>query len=135
MTTNRDRAFFLFLILGSTGCQPVVAGSSLKRVVASGVMHLGRLPRWTGWQPVLPREELRLLCLGDNSLSTTHETKTFRFHLRIRFRNFRANRVAEFGDRKASVHVRGHDGAEAVERAGAVAGWQMGRVRSARRRS
>src|SRR6185437_14357464 len=51
------------LLLGSTGCQPVVAGSpagnTLVRIVSNraGVTRLGKLPRLTGWQPVLPRSQ------------------------------------------------------------------------------
>jgi hypothetical protein len=36
----------------------------------------------------------------------------------------RANAIA-----KASIHIRGHDETQARRRAGAIAGWQMGRVR------
>ena len=59
-------------ILGSTGCQsatgrirrgePVVAGSPARNIFARAIHgdthfpDLGKLPRPTGWQPVLPRE-------------------------------------------------------------------------------
>ena len=46
--------------VGSTGCQPVVSGSlpetCTQRLFAACTMHLGKLPRWTGWQPVVPQQ-------------------------------------------------------------------------------
>src|SRR5881396_1543030 len=46
---------------GRTGWQswqPVVSGSlpetCTQRLFAACTMHLGKLPRWTGWQPVVP---------------------------------------------------------------------------------
>ncbi|MGH7982503.1 MAG: hypothetical protein ACREFF_05075, partial [Candidatus Udaeobacter sp.] len=48
-------------MLGSTGCWPVVAGSPAGNISFTGdevearCPGLGKLPRPTGWQPVLPR--------------------------------------------------------------------------------
>src|SRR5207247_62602 len=48
-------------VLGSTGCQPVVVGSPADNIFARAVRRvtpipgLGKLPRRTGLQPVLPR--------------------------------------------------------------------------------
>jgi hypothetical protein len=51
------------LILESTGCQPVVAGNPGGNIFARPISQpvrrlpsLGKLPRPTGWQPVLPRK-------------------------------------------------------------------------------
>jgi hypothetical protein len=48
-------------ILGSTGCQPVVAGSPAGNIFAHAILRqhgnlpgLGKLPRPAGWQPALP---------------------------------------------------------------------------------
>jgi hypothetical protein len=60
-------------ILGSTGCQPVIVGSlpTIRSIQAQQAMNvhklLGRLPKSTGWQPVLPRRvcalvDLRRVC-------------------------------------------------------------------------
>jgi hypothetical protein len=49
-------------LLGSAGCQPAVVGSlpttlqRCKKALEMNVQELfGRLPKTTGWQPVLPR--------------------------------------------------------------------------------
>jgi len=45
--------------LGSAGCQPAVAGSlpaTFRRIREAVENSLAKLPRLTGWQPVLPRK-------------------------------------------------------------------------------
>src|SRR5205814_9126298 len=48
------------------------------------------------------------------------------------FRRSRADAITNY---QACIHLRGHDETEARRRAGALAGWQMGRLRLRRRRS
>jgi len=59
MSNDEERTKAWPLFLGSTGRWPVVAGSLLatfsETCSQEGTLHLGKLPGWTGWQPVLPR--------------------------------------------------------------------------------
>jgi hypothetical protein len=76
---------------GSTGCQPVVAGSPAGNIFGHAILArhhfpgLGKLPRPAGWQPALPRHWRRRAHRRTQAV-LPDRTRRFRGHVLLHYR-------------------------------------------------